>query len=59
MKRHLRALILRARGGHSFDLVLARLDEMSEEEMRQWYRLIKNIESDAKAKNNLARYGLR
>ena len=55
MKRHLRALILRTRGGHSFHLVLARLDDMSEEEVRQWYRLIKNIEQDAKttSKNHM------
>ena len=47
MKRHLRALILRQRGSHAFPLVLSRIEDMSEEEARQWYRLLQNMLDDA------------
>lgn len=49
MKRHLRALILRTRGGHAFPLVLARIEEMSEAEAEQWYRLLSNLKDDAES----------
>ena len=47
MKRHLRALILRQRGALAFPLVLSRVEEMSEEEAGQWYRLLQNMLDDA------------
>jgi len=47
MKRHLRALILRQRGSHAFPLVISRIEDMSEEEARQWYRLLQNMLDDA------------
>ena len=46
MKRALKALILRSRG-HAFPLVLASIDDMSEAEAEQWYRLLSNIKEDA------------
>ena len=57
MKRHLRALILRTRGGHAFPLVLGRIEEMSEEEAGQWYRLLQNLKDDAESDG--ARQGAR
>ena len=46
MKRHLKALILRTRGSHAFPLVLARLEDMSEAEAGQWFRLLSNLKDD-------------
>jgi len=55
MKRHLRALILRQRGSQVFPLVLARIEDMSEEEARQWFRLLQNMQEDA-ARNSRGRF---
>ena len=49
MKRHLEAKILRIRGGHAMDKVLASLKGMDEATAEQWYRLLQNLESDAAA----------
>jgi len=48
MKRHLEARVHRTRGGHAANLVLARIEEMSEAEAEQWFRLFQNVEEDAK-----------
>lgn len=49
MKQNLRALILRTRGGHAFPFVLARVEEMSEAEAGEWYRLLSNLKDDAES----------
>jgi hypothetical protein len=47
MKRQLEALVRRTRGGHVANLVLARINEMSEAEAEQWFRLLQNVAEDA------------
>ena len=45
MKRQLKALILRSRG-HAFPLVLASIDNMTEAEAEQWFRVLKAIQEE-------------
>lgn len=47
-KRHLESLVLRTRGGHVANKVLARINEMDEAEAEQWFRLFQNVAEDAK-----------
>lgn len=47
IKQHLRALILRQRGGHAMTHVLARIDVMDEREAREWLNLLRNMQQDA------------
>jgi hypothetical protein len=48
MKRALKALVLRTHGSRAFPLVLANIDNMSEAEAEQWYRLLSNIKESAR-----------
>lgn len=57
MKRHLKALIMRQRGALAFPLVLSKVEEMSEAEATQWYRLLKNMLDDAE-RNSRGRMSL-
>lgn len=57
MKRHLKALVMRQRGVLAFPLVLSRIEDMSEAEATQWYRLLKNMLDDAE-RNPRGRMGL-
>lgn len=49
MRRKLQALILQTRGGHALPLVTSRIEEMSEEEARQWLVLLQNLHQDAES----------
>ena len=61
MKRHLKALLLRQRGAHTFPLVLSRVDEMDEAEAEQWYRLLQNMQDDSErsARNRFSPWKVR
>jgi len=47
MKRALKDLILRTRGAHAYPLVLVQVDNMTEAEAEQWFRLLTNMKGDA------------
>lgn len=48
MKRHLTSKVMGSRGGHVFHAILASIEKMSEEEAREWYWLLQNIEEDSR-----------
>lgn len=47
IKRHLEAKVLRIRGGHAMNKVLASLKDMDEATAHQWYTLLQNLEADS------------
>jgi len=49
VRRNLLAAVLRARGGHSFNHVIKSIETMSEAEVEQWWRLLQNVQEDARA----------
>ena len=48
MKRHLRAMLLRARGIAAYPLVLKMVEKMTDQEAEQWFRVLQSIEEDAR-----------
>lgn len=48
VKRHLKSLLLRTRGIHAYPLVLAMVEEMTDAQAEQWFRVLQNTQEDAK-----------
>lgn len=48
MKRHLTAKLHRTRGIHAYPTVLAMVEKMTDAEAEGWFRILQNLEEDAK-----------
>ena len=48
MKRHLSAKLLRTRGIHAHPEVLAMVEKMTPAEAEGWFRILQNLEEDAR-----------